>query len=351
MKSGLVSVVAGVGLAGVAFGQTEAFVSDGAQSSVVGSNAVTIGASGTLIGDFDPVTNPDGTQTRPGFLGGSGNQPVPLTVSAVAGGSFDLVPSASFTLEYDLGALSAEVSGFSLDVLSGEIVVATLEATLGLTTFRTFNPNFLVPGIPVTLPLGEVTIDLLTALQTGPGSVPGVLVPNGDGTFALAAVVPAELSFGVTTGLGGPLSSVQAVELPIAGTLDPTVSPTRVEVALDLGSFDQTIPTDGLPPIEDLPFELPVLNGTAGLLLTLLIDSASVSGSGAVSLVALGQGPAGCNDADLAEPLGQLTFADISAFLVAFSVSDPTADLAAPFGTFTFADIGAFLSAFSAGCS
>ncbi len=350
MKTGLVSVVASVGLAGAAFGQTEAFVSDDAQSSVVGSNAVTIGTSGTLIGDFDPVTNPGGTQTRPGIFGGSGNQPVPLTVEAVAGSAFDLTPSAGFTLSYDLGALSADLSGFSVDVLGGEIVVATLEATLGLTTFRTFNPNFLVPGIPVTLPLGEVTIDLLTVLQTGPGALPGVLVPNGDGTYALAAVVPAELSFSVTTGLGGPLSSVQAVQLPVAGTLDPTVSPTRVEVSVDLGAFDQAIPTDGLPPIEDLPFELPVLNGTAGLLLTLVIDSAGVAGSGAVSIVALGQGPTGCNGADLAAPLGQLTFADITAFLGAFNALDPAADLAAPFGSFTFADIGAFLAAFSSGC-
>jgi hypothetical protein len=350
MKSGAVSALVCAGLAGVAFGQSEAFVSDSSQSSAVGSNAVMIGAAGTLIGDYDAVSNPGGTQTRPGIFGGSGNQPVPLTVDAAAGSSFDLVPAASFVLSYDLGSLSAEVSGFDLDVLNGQSVVATLEATLGLTTFRTFDPDFIVPGIPVTLPLGEATIDGLSAVQTGAG-VAGGLVPNGDGTFALAAVVPVELSFSGATGVGGPIGSTQSVNLPIAGTLDPTVSPTRVEVSVDLGSFDQTIPTDGLPPIEDVPFELPVLNGTAGLLLTLVIDSAGVSGSGAVSIVALGQGPAACNAADLAEPFGQLTFADITAFLGAFSASDGAADLAEPFGSFTFADITAFLSAFSAGCS
>ncbi len=58
----------------------------------------------------------------------------------------------------------------------------------------------------------------------------------------------------------------------------------------------------------------------------------------------------GCNPADLAEPFGQLTFADISGFLGAFSVSDPSADLAPPIGQFTFADISAFLTAFAAGC-
>ncbi len=58
----------------------------------------------------------------------------------------------------------------------------------------------------------------------------------------------------------------------------------------------------------------------------------------------------GCNGADIAAPFGQLTFADISAFLSAFSGSDPAADLAAPAGQFTFADISAFLALFSSGC-
>ncbi len=60
--------------------------------------------------------------------------------------------------------------------------------------------------------------------------------------------------------------------------------------------------------------------------------------------------PAGCNAADVAAPLGQLTFADISVFISAFSVQDPAADLAAPSGAWTFADISTFLALFGAGC-
>jgi hypothetical protein len=52
----------------------------------------------------------------------------------------------------------------------------------------------------------------------------------------------------------------------------------------------------------------------------------------------------------LAQPFNSLTFADISAFLSAFTNQDPAADLAAPIGSFTFADISAFLAAFAAGC-
>jgi 1,4-alpha-glucan branching enzyme len=61
-----------------------------------------------------------------------------------------------------------------------------------------------------------------------------------------------------------------------------------------------------------------------------------------------------CGPADLADPLGQLTFADVGAFLDAytnsFAILEPGADLATPFGEFTFGDISAFLNAFAAGC-
>ncbi len=61
----------------------------------------------------------------------------------------------------------------------------------------------------------------------------------------------------------------------------------------------------------------------------------------------------GCDDptnpADLAPPFGELTFADISAFLQFFVAQDPRADLALPEGQFTFADISAFLAAFAGG--
>lgn len=60
------------------------------------------------------------------------------------------------------------------------------------------------------------------------------------------------------------------------------------------------------------------------------------------------QGP--CSAADIAEPFGQLTFGDISAFLGAFASGNAAADLAEPFGQFTFGDISAFLGAFAGGC-
>ena len=60
--------------------------------------------------------------------------------------------------------------------------------------------------------------------------------------------------------------------------------------------------------------------------------------------------PAGCNEADLAEPFGALDFSDVVAFLGAFGAGDTSADLAEPFGAFDFSDVVAFLAAFASGC-
>lgn len=60
-------------------------------------------------------------------------------------------------------------------------------------------------------------------------------------------------------------------------------------------------------------------------------------------------GPLACNDADFAEPFGQLNFFDVSAFLSAFNAQDPSADISGE-GDFNFFDVSSFLTAFTAGC-
>ena len=58
----------------------------------------------------------------------------------------------------------------------------------------------------------------------------------------------------------------------------------------------------------------------------------------------------GCNDADLADPLGVLDLADVQAFIGGFTSGDPIADLAPPSGVFDLADVQRFIAAFLAGC-
>jgi uncharacterized membrane protein len=60
-------------------------------------------------------------------------------------------------------------------------------------------------------------------------------------------------------------------------------------------------------------------------------------------------GPEPCNAADLADPVGVLDLADITAFVAAFTAQDPVADLDGN-ALFDLADITAFVTAFTAGC-
>ncbi len=57
-----------------------------------------------------------------------------------------------------------------------------------------------------------------------------------------------------------------------------------------------------------------------------------------------------CNPADLAELFGVLDLSDITAFVSAFTNSEPLADLAEPFGIFDLTDVVAFVNGFLAGC-
>lgn len=79
---------------------------------------------------------------------------------------------------------------------------------------------------------------------------------------------------------------------------------------------------------------------------------ATLDVSGTVTFVASGPAPqpAGCNDADLAEPFDQLDFSDVVAFLTAFGSMGAAADIAPPFGQWDFSDVVAFLQAFGVGC-
>lgn len=72
--------------------------------------------------------------------------------------------------------------------------------------------------------------------------------------------------------------------------------------------------------------------------------------SGVIDIGAYEFAVGACSVADLADPLGQLDFSDVVAFLVAFASLDPSADLAAPIGQWDFSDVVAFLVAFDAGC-
>ncbi len=207
-------------------------------------------------------------------------------------------------------------------------------------------------------PGASVTITL-SADWDAPGAVAGIFgAPGfygfgGDVTVSGAAaagasasvpVINASLTSGATASAGSsPDVARAAAGRGLLGGLsaDP-VDLLTLNLTIDSGAaLGQTVTVD---------FAGAVVLNLGDSLVTFSTDPGANQQALSTSSVTLTVGAGGCNPADLAAPFGQLTFADISAFLGAFSNSNPAADLAPPFGSYTFADISAFLGAFSAGC-
>ena len=321
-------------------------------STVVSTLSVLADSEGTLIGDHDPATNPDGTQTRPGLFGGSGNNPIPLDLDVLSSGDINTNPTGAFEAQIDTDALTIEFSALTLDLIAAGAASAGVDVTLEWSTFNTINPTFIFPGgIPLTLPIADTMLTTLSLDQTGPSALPGVLTPDGVDTYTLVAALPVSITLAADSAtLPIPATAFDAV-LPLTGqlTINPDSS-ASISLAIDLADLSQTIDLSGAPAAEDIPFELPTLGEeTAGVLLTLQFSSATITSSGAISIVAEGESSS-CGAADLAEPFGSLDFSDVITFLTLFSASDPGADLAPPAGVFDFSDVVAFLGAFEAGC-
>jgi beta-glucanase (GH16 family) len=148
------------------------------------------------------------------------------------------------------------------------------------------------------------------------------------------------------------------IDVPYAGEF-----PVTARVASLLSGGALRLEVDGQPVSEDLIFgptggwnNWQQIEGTVtfdrpGVQVVRVADAAEGSAAWNFDWFAIGQGSGGpCGPADISEPIGELTFGDISLFTAAFQFGDPAADLAEPFGSFTFGDISAFIGAFSAGC-
>src|SRR5688572_17424684 len=79
-----------------AHAQTFAFQVVPSQSSVDVAASLDQLLPGTVIGDYDALSNPRGTRTLPGLFGGSGNQPVPMDITFQAALAAQGAPTGSF---------------------------------------------------------------------------------------------------------------------------------------------------------------------------------------------------------------------------------------------------------------
>lgn len=323
-------------------------------SSTVASTT-TFTTAGTLIGDYDVDTNPTGTQTRPGFFGGSGNNPINASAEFMLDTGGTTSPEGAFRLSVDLETGLAQVDLLSLDLLGGQDLPADLAVTLLYDTFHTAAPTFIYPGgIPITIPLGQLgAISNAVVEQTDPAF--GVATATGDpSVFDIVIAVPVSATFDIElTPLGADPTAQTAgpfpLILPLAGQLT-VVDAEHVQLSMSFGpqADDQTVPFD--PPLElpGLPLELPTLGtDTAGVILTLAADSLQIQTTLDVSIIAEGTRVACAADWNSD---GLLDFFDVQGFLNDYSAHDPRADLAGPDGQFDFFDVQIFLQLFSAGC-
>lgn len=260
---------------------------------------------GSLIGDFDATTNPQGTRTVPGLLGGPGNEPVPVDLGFSGDTDFDAPPLGGLVLDADAGQLTLEVSELGLDLLGGTPATSALTLSLLYSTFRSYQPDSLyIGGIPLDLPLGDQAISEARLDQTAPAL--GSLIPAGrPGEYTLDVLVPVELSLILDAGTGpvpiGPLP----VTLPLTGDLTLTGDLAQLSVAFAL-PIDQSVP-DPLPgfAIDDLPLDLPTIlppGETAHLLLDATIASLDIQSDLSATLVAAGPGTCGMQSYCAAQP-------------------------------------------------
>ena len=338
---------------GLAGAQDLDFAIDTGSSNATISATTDVDASGFLIGDYDADSNPEGTQTRPGLFGGSGNQPIDTLTVLGSSTTLDAMPAGGMRIQLDTLGGTGEIDGFMIDLLNGESASTDLSVTIGFDTFRTFDPGFLyLGGVPITIPLGEVgSISSATLTQAGDAFI--TLAPaDVPEAFEVAGVVPATLDMTIAFGLPGgeptafPIADLPVL-VPISGRLEVLGNGNAsLMLSATPDPITDEIPIDGVD-LPEIPFELPTLgDATAGVLFTLSPQSIAFDASIALTINATGS-PAACA-ADLTGD-GVLDFFDVSAFLGAYSAMDPAADFDGN-GVFDFFDVSAFLGAFSAGC-
>ena len=265
----------------------------GSEADLVSGFAVDL--PGSLIGDHDPDTNPDGTRTLPGLFGGSGNQPVDASFGLSGGTTLVGGPTGGFVLGLDLDGGAVEVEGLDVDLLGGAAGSTDLFLHLEFGTFRTFDPDSVYFGdFPIDLPLGSQEVRDVRLTQVGP-SLAGTVAGDA-GSYTFGALVPATLSFVVVVGETetpvGPLPLL----LPLAGGL--TLAGDAASATFGFELSEAQVIEDPLPGFEltDVPFDLPTIlppGDVAHLLLNAVVEALTLEVDLGLEVVAEGQAACG----------------------------------------------------------
>ncbi len=249
------------------------------ESSVLLDGSMHTELDGTLIGDWDGETNPDGTQTRPGVWGGSGNNPIPLSMTVTIGFNGVRVPTGIIDVVIDSGAGLAQFSDLNWNVIGEETLPGTLTVTVLYETFRSINPDSLYPGgVPVEIPMGEATVTACSLLQAGPAPGTAAPIDGQPGGHDVTVTVPAIMDLVIATDAFGELP----MQVPIALLLEGVHQIGDATDYLTMTAHASVDETSDLPgePLPSIPMELPTVvppGDFAGVLLDLTPTAAGVT--------------------------------------------------------------------------
>lgn len=268
-------VLAGVsGVLHLASAQMYDFTVVAPPSGISGNLSISANTQGTLVGNYDPDTNPTGTRTKPGVFGSFGpteNVPVNVSIGAAIGGNINRQASGTFRATVDGNTNTITFENLSVNFLANGPAALPVTLTIAGESFRTRNPNstYILPSQGISFPIGTVNLSQFNAVQTGVGV--GVLTPTGPDQYDFTAGVQVDLTFAADF-LGNPFAQTVPFVLPLQGQV--VVSGTNALItSLQPLNFSQTFnPNLDLPPFEfGLPTILPP-GSTANLIFDLMLE-------------------------------------------------------------------------------
>lgn len=314
-----------------------AFILDQSASSASTSVSASAPLTGTIIGD--PTATPP-TRTRvgtnsifpPSFVtctpfGATQNDPINISGTLAASGQQSNVhPAGTFTLTVDAAAGTSAVQGLTLNLLGGSIF--TINASINQFTYQNIcalNPTCALRYlVPITFPLGTITVTSLSAVQDG-ASAAGTLTGTASNTYDFS--IPLNVAVTIAADFSGaPITQPpQIVPVVFSGTvvLSPTGSTASITSTLNISIAPppSTTPT----PIGPSPLVTPpdsALCPGLNLVLAGTITSTTLNSSTSGTLLATGAALCPCDT----DSSGTLAPADIFAFLNIYFSTDPRGD-------------------------
>lgn len=260
-------------------------------SGTNGNLTLSANTAGTLVGNYNPDTNPTGTRTKPGLFGPFGpteNVPVNIRLGARIGGTINRQTGGAFQATIDPAINTITFSNLSLNFLANGAVSLPVSVTLAGESFRTRNPDsvYILPSQGITIPIGSLSLSQFHAVQTGVGA--GVLTPTGPDQYEFTAGVQVDLTV-MADFLGNPLGATIPFVLPLQGSL--TLSGTTATItALQTLAVDETVnPNIQLPAFEyGLPTILPP-GSTAYVIFNLTLNELGFASELNLNLLAQGE--------------------------------------------------------------